>query len=352
MKWLNNFRRGSWFSLICLASFVSSIFITPSTVRAQLIPWDHSNQVMVDLSVLDEISTQRGFSPYAGVSRSPKLGGHLATRLSNPINPGRQLLEPPKSSPVSSFLINQGLNKVAKGNQRPSVKLISPLIYKKRSSISKRKLAAIKRKSRSTKKTAKNKPRIAKTTPKNNPKSENNSKIIPSKKSDLAAKQQIVKTGEMPSPPTILPVPPPPTKVAKLSPVPNNETLKQPESAKSKLQEKQQAALPQTVASTSSANVVFSPGGSQLSPSAQKALDIIANELKSNEKIRMQLMAYAGESKMPASKARRLSLSRALAVRTYLIEKGVRGTRIDVRALGNKVSSGLPNRVDLRVIGK
>tara|TARA_B100001964_G_C13761685_1_gene392048 strand:- start:1 stop:201 length:201 start_codon:yes stop_codon:yes gene_type:complete len=64
----------------------------------------------------------------------------------------------------------------------------------------------------------------------------------------------------------------------------------------------------------------------------------------------MQLLAYAGEPNLSASKARRLSLSRALSVRTFLISKGVRSTRIDVRALGNKVPDGQPNRVDLRVL--
>ena len=156
----------------------------------------------------------------------------------------------------------------------------------------------------------------------------------------------------MPPPPTILPAPPPSKNVSKLTPTPNEVTLKQTAPVGSKSQEIQQAALPQAVASKNSVNVVFTPGGSQLSSSARKALDLIATELNSKKDIRMQLMAYAGENKMAASKARRLSLSRALAVRSYLIEKGVRGTRIDVRALGNKVSSGLPNRVDLRVIGQ
>ena len=64
----------------------------------------------------------------------------------------------------------------------------------------------------------------------------------------------------------------------------------------------------------------------------------------------MQLLAYAGEPNLTASKARRLSLSRALAVRSYLIKKGVRSTRIDVRALGNKTNLGAPNRVELKII--
>ena len=52
---------------------------------------------------------------------------------------------------------------------------------------------------------------------------------------------------------------------------------------------------------------------------------------------------------MSSSNARRLSLSRALGIRSYLIDKGVEGTRIDVRALGNKETSGQINRVDLKL---
>ena len=64
----------------------------------------------------------------------------------------------------------------------------------------------------------------------------------------------------------------------------------------------------------------------------------------------MQLQAYAGEPNLSASRARRLSLSRALSARSYLIKRGIRSTRIDVRALGNKTSTGEPNRVDLKLI--
>jgi len=44
---------------------------------------------------------------------------------------------------------------------------------------------------------------------------------------------------------------------------------------------------------------------------------------------------------------RRLSLSRALAVRAFLIDQGVRSTRLDVRALGDKTGDGPADRVDI-----
>ena len=102
------------------------------------------------------------------------------------------------------------------------------------------------------------------------------------------------------------------------------------------------AAPPQSVA--------FAPGNADLSEDSSKVLDPLAASLTVDPNLRIQLLAYAGEPNLSASQARRLSLSRALAVRSYLISKGIRSTRIDVRALGSKVPSGTPNRVDLRTI--
>jgi outer membrane protein OmpA-like peptidoglycan-associated protein len=51
--------------------------------------------------------------------------------------------------------------------------------------------------------------------------------------------------------------------------------------------------------------------------------------------------------------ARRVSLARAVAVRAYLIEKGVRSLRIDVRALGNRADTGpVADQVDLLVVSQ
>jgi outer membrane protein OmpA-like peptidoglycan-associated protein len=96
-------------------------------------------------------------------------------------------------------------------------------------------------------------------------------------------------------------------------------------------------------------SVVFEGESANLPPVAVDRLKDMAARLKGEEEMRIQLMAYAGGDDMQASKARRLSLSRALAVRTYLIENGVRSTRIDVRALGNKTTEEPVNRVDVIV---
>lgn len=96
--------------------------------------------------------------------------------------------------------------------------------------------------------------------------------------------------------------------------------------------------------------VVFNPGVSRLPEEAKKGLREVANKLKDAVTLRLQLQAYAGSASMSSSKARRVSLSRALSVRSYLIESGVRSTRIDVRALGNKSNEKPINRVDVNVV--
>lgn len=77
-------------------------------------------------------------------------------------------------------------------------------------------------------------------------------------------------------------------------------------------------------------------------------VDLI-KKMKSDKSLRLQLKGYAGSVKGSPSQARRMSLFRALSVRTHLMKRGVRSTRMDVRALGNKVESGNPDRVDIEV---
>jgi hypothetical protein len=67
-------------------------------------------------------------------------------------------------------------------------------------------------------------------------------------------------------------------------------------------------------------------------------------------------VAYAAGTPEDPSTARRLSLARALAVRSALIADGVSSTRIYVRALGAQPGGALAgdapaDRVDLSVLG-
>lgn len=97
---------------------------------------------------------------------------------------------------------------------------------------------------------------------------------------------------------------------------------------------------------------MFSAGDATLESPAEHTLDNVARQMKKDDALRLQLLAYAGGGSQTESQARRLSLSRALKVRSYLLEKGIRSTRIDVRALGNKTEDGPPDRVDLIVTSR
>lgn len=117
-------------------------------------------------------------------------------------------------------------------------------------------------------------------------------------------------------------------------------------------QTKQVASLPKSTAALRSGSlrrIEFPPGSAKLSNQASLGLQNIAAALSGNPALRIQLLAYAGQSSDSASQARRLSLSRALAARSKLIEQGVRSTRIDVRALGNKSAGGPADRIDIIV---
>ncbi|MCR9071726.1 MAG: OmpA family protein [Alphaproteobacteria bacterium] len=117
------------------------------------------------------------------------------------------------------------------------------------------------------------------------------------------------------------------------------------------------AAAPATVPSSQSASgdttrIAFPGGQSQLPADAGAKLDPVISRLKQDDKLRVQLMAYADGDQDGANKARRLSLSRALAVRAYLIDNEIASTRMDVRALGNRADDGPADRVDLVVINR
>jgi outer membrane protein OmpA-like peptidoglycan-associated protein len=96
--------------------------------------------------------------------------------------------------------------------------------------------------------------------------------------------------------------------------------------------------------------VVFAPNVSDTPDQAKPTLDKVVAALKADEQIHVQLVAYAGGPPDQASSARRISLQRAISVRSYLMEQGIKSARIDVRALGNRTDvPGPQDRVDVVV---
>ena len=133
-----------------------------------------------------------------------------------------------------------------------------------------------------------------------------------------------------PEPTLEAPAEPPPPKVAALPP----------------------AKTPGAPAPGDSLRIEFADNSSDLAKRSREKLKLLAELLLGADSLRAQVKAYAGETAGSASAARRLSLSRALAVRAFLIDEGVRSTRIDVRALGNRFEGGPSERVDIVIANR
>jgi outer membrane protein OmpA-like peptidoglycan-associated protein len=95
--------------------------------------------------------------------------------------------------------------------------------------------------------------------------------------------------------------------------------------------------------------IPFALNSTEIPEDGKAFLDKLANRMSKESSLRIQLLGYAGSANGSPSKSRRLSLFRALSVRTYLMKKGIRSTRMDVRALGSRVESGAPDRVDAKI---
>jgi outer membrane protein OmpA-like peptidoglycan-associated protein len=108
------------------------------------------------------------------------------------------------------------------------------------------------------------------------------------------------------------------------------------------------AAAPSTGALPAGASRILYTGDSDDVPAtATGDLDKVAADMQANQDKRVQILAYAAGTEDTESKARRKSLARGLAIRSYLIKAGVPSTRIDVRALGSKADGGPADRVDI-----
>ncbi len=115
------------------------------------------------------------------------------------------------------------------------------------------------------------------------------------------------------------------------------------------------SAAPDQVASASAAKaaagqqtrLLFSGESTELSEAAKQNLNGVIAKMQSDDELRIQLVAYASGTADQTAKARRISLSRALAARAYVLGQGVRSTRIDVRALGNASEDSPADRIDV-----
>jgi outer membrane protein OmpA-like peptidoglycan-associated protein len=93
----------------------------------------------------------------------------------------------------------------------------------------------------------------------------------------------------------------------------------------------------------------FTPEVATLAPEEDKVLRGLITKLKRDDKLRVQILAFAASTPETASAARRLSLTRALSVRSAIVSDGINADRLDVRAMGagDGDKTQPPDRVDL-----
>ena len=97
--------------------------------------------------------------------------------------------------------------------------------------------------------------------------------------------------------------------------------------------------------------LTFAPGESDLSPESSASIKQLTAAAPPGDTTTFNVMAYAPGRPDDPSTARRISLSRAMAVRSALVADGVPSARIFVRALGEQYGDGPPDRVDISVTG-
>ncbi len=101
-----------------------------------------------------------------------------------------------------------------------------------------------------------------------------------------------------------------------------------------------------------SGSIAFAASNVTLDDHMHQEIDRIADLLGSNENSRLVIKGYASGTDASRASARRLSVSRALAVRAYLMDKGIKPSRVDVRGMGNDSTdqSASLDRVDLVLV--
>lgn len=109
-----------------------------------------------------------------------------------------------------------------------------------------------------------------------------------------------------------------------------------------------------TVEGVEDMTFLFEAASAELSAEVQTELRSLADTMRTNEEW-IQVLGFASDPSGAATgandQARKLALSRALKVRSFLIDAGIASARIQVRSLGDRAEGGPANRVDIKPIG-
>lgn len=97
--------------------------------------------------------------------------------------------------------------------------------------------------------------------------------------------------------------------------------------------------------------LTFAADQSDLSPGSADSIKHFVQAAPPGDATTFNVLAYATGDPNDPSAARRLSLARAIAVRSVLMTSGVPSSRIYLRALGSPPGEQPPDRVDVSVLG-
>ena len=150
----------------------------------------------------------------------------------------------------------------------------------------------------------------------------------------------------IPDAPDIARIPIPPE--AAITPADRNDPVPPPRSGT------QTPAPPMASPGAAAANIqetffIVDPGSAQFSPSAENKLKDIAKDMARNPASRLEVRTFSPAKLHSEGTARRLSLSRFLAIREFLTRNGVGDDRIDGRPLTSEANELNADRVELYI---
>ncbi len=118
------------------------------------------------------------------------------------------------------------------------------------------------------------------------------------------------------------------------------------------LDTKVEKAIPQTSAliDDSLLSLEFLPAQTEILHDDRAKIMKLVNEIKQDSRKRLKIKSYASQVDDRPGSARRVSLQRAIAIRSVMVESGIEGVRINVQAMGDAVESGEQDRADIQVI--
>jgi outer membrane protein OmpA-like peptidoglycan-associated protein len=165
----------------------------------------------------------------------------------------------------------------------------------------------------------------------------------------------------VPTPAPVPPPPPPATSTPDASPQPAQPMLTAPPAPQLAAPEEPRVATlppdspdttspapaPESLARPDVVKILYPEGEMELPDAAKADLAKMADWLRRNPAVRVQIVGYASETSKAGNQARRTSLFRTLAVRKYLVENGVLSIRMNVRALGANTDELPRDRVEI-----